>query len=150
MRDLDEGRERVSGELDVIQVQPGPSTQTLPLGQVVQGVELQWEDSIIARWDRKREIAIQDATDGVTLLSLRADVEDEFQELIDNRQPSTQLQRLLGRRGQAYPRNPGLAGTGHRHPGDHGDETHAQGVTLPDFPGCLSAADQWEDIPSKV
>jgi predicted RNase H-like HicB family nuclease len=31
-----------------------------------------------------------------------------------------------------------------------GDATHAHGVTLPDFPGCFSAADQWEDIPAKM
>lgn len=31
-----------------------------------------------------------------------------------------------------------------------GDATHAHGVTLPDFPGCFSAADHWEDIPAKV
>jgi len=31
-----------------------------------------------------------------------------------------------------------------------GDETHAHGVTLPDFPGCFSAADRWEDIPAKI
>jgi predicted RNase H-like HicB family nuclease len=31
-----------------------------------------------------------------------------------------------------------------------GDAEHAHGVTLPDFPGCFSAADAWEDIPSKV
>jgi len=27
-----------------------------------------------------------------------------------------------------------------------GDNKHAHGVTLPDFPGCFSAADRWEDI----
>ena len=31
-----------------------------------------------------------------------------------------------------------------------GDGSHAHGVTLPDFPGCFSAADEWADIPSKV
>jgi predicted RNase H-like HicB family nuclease len=31
-----------------------------------------------------------------------------------------------------------------------GDAQHAHGVTLPDFPGCFSAADNWEDIPAKV
>lgn len=31
-----------------------------------------------------------------------------------------------------------------------GDEQYAHGVTLPDFPGCFSAADQWEEIPAKV
>ena len=31
-----------------------------------------------------------------------------------------------------------------------GDETHAHGAELPDFPGCFSAADNWEDLPSAV
>jgi predicted RNase H-like HicB family nuclease len=31
-----------------------------------------------------------------------------------------------------------------------GDSQHAHGVTLPDFPGCFSAADEWEDIPEKI
>ncbi|MDQ5909771.1 MAG: hypothetical protein QG599_1866 [Pseudomonadota bacterium] len=31
-----------------------------------------------------------------------------------------------------------------------GDETHAHGVTIPDFPGCFSAADRWEDLPANI
>ncbi len=31
-----------------------------------------------------------------------------------------------------------------------GDERHAHGVIVPDFPGCFSAADKWEDIPAQV
>lgn len=31
-----------------------------------------------------------------------------------------------------------------------GDESHAHGVTFPDFPGCFSAADNWDDLPEKV
>ncbi len=31
-----------------------------------------------------------------------------------------------------------------------GDERHAHGIIVPDFPGCFSAADAWEDIPAKV
>ena len=31
-----------------------------------------------------------------------------------------------------------------------GDEHHAYSVTLPDFKGCFSAADKYEDIPAKV
>ena len=31
-----------------------------------------------------------------------------------------------------------------------GDETHAHGITIPDFPGCFSAADEWEKIPAAV
>jgi predicted RNase H-like HicB family nuclease len=28
-----------------------------------------------------------------------------------------------------------------------GDDEHAHGVTFPDFPGCFSAADTWDDLP---
>lgn len=31
-----------------------------------------------------------------------------------------------------------------------GDDKHAHGITLPDFPGCFSAADDYADIPSKI
>ncbi|MCB1768224.1 MAG: type II toxin-antitoxin system HicB family antitoxin [Candidatus Competibacteraceae bacterium] len=31
-----------------------------------------------------------------------------------------------------------------------GDDDHAHGVTFPDFPGCFSAADQWDDLPRQI
>ena len=31
-----------------------------------------------------------------------------------------------------------------------GDAEHAHGITIPDFPGCFSAADNWDDLPAKV
>ena len=31
-----------------------------------------------------------------------------------------------------------------------GDQTHAHGVTIPDFPGCFSAADNWDDLPHSI
>lgn len=31
-----------------------------------------------------------------------------------------------------------------------GDETHAHGVTFPDFPGCFAAADEWENLPAAI
>ncbi|MBF0308909.1 MAG: type II toxin-antitoxin system HicB family antitoxin [Magnetococcales bacterium] len=31
-----------------------------------------------------------------------------------------------------------------------GDQDHAHGVTVPDFPGCFSAADDWTDIPAMI
>lgn len=31
-----------------------------------------------------------------------------------------------------------------------GDNEHAHGVTLPDFPGCFSAADAWDELPAKI
>jgi predicted RNase H-like HicB family nuclease len=31
-----------------------------------------------------------------------------------------------------------------------GDDKHAHGVTIPDFPGCFSAADDWDSLPDNV
>ncbi|GAB6042488.1 type II toxin-antitoxin system HicB family antitoxin [Endothiovibrio diazotrophicus] len=31
-----------------------------------------------------------------------------------------------------------------------GDDRHAHGVTIPDLPGCFSAADDWQDLPAKI
>ena len=31
-----------------------------------------------------------------------------------------------------------------------GDAKHAHGVTFPDFPGCFSAADEWDDLPQAI
>lgn len=31
-----------------------------------------------------------------------------------------------------------------------GDEHHAHGVTIPDFPGCFSAADGWDLLPDAI
>lgn len=31
-----------------------------------------------------------------------------------------------------------------------GDRQHAHGVTLPDFPGCFSAADDWDGLPTAI
>jgi len=31
-----------------------------------------------------------------------------------------------------------------------GDDTHAHGVVIPDFPGCFSAADTWEELPAMI
>jgi predicted RNase H-like HicB family nuclease len=31
-----------------------------------------------------------------------------------------------------------------------GDDTQAHGVTVPDFSGCYSAADNWDELPAKI
>lgn len=31
-----------------------------------------------------------------------------------------------------------------------GDDTHAHGASVPDFPGCFSAADDLDELPAKV
>jgi predicted RNase H-like HicB family nuclease len=31
-----------------------------------------------------------------------------------------------------------------------GDKHHTHGVVMPDFPGCFSGADDWQDLPHKI
>jgi predicted RNase H-like HicB family nuclease len=31
-----------------------------------------------------------------------------------------------------------------------GDDSHAHGVSFPDFPGCFAAADAWADLPAAI
>jgi len=31
-----------------------------------------------------------------------------------------------------------------------GDDTHSHGIAVPDFPGCYSAADNWDELPAKI
>jgi multidrug efflux pump subunit AcrB len=78
-RNLDEGRTRVSGELDLIQVQPTLGLQTIPLGQVARDIAVEWEDPIIVRFQRRRQAAVQATPDGVTFPALYESVKDEFE-----------------------------------------------------------------------
>jgi multidrug efflux pump subunit AcrB len=77
-RDTEKDRQKVAGELDLVQVQPSFALQTVPLGQVVDGVRLEWEDPIITRFQRRRQIAIHASPNGVTFPALRAEVKDQF------------------------------------------------------------------------
>jgi multidrug efflux pump subunit AcrB len=77
-RDTEQDRQRAAGQLELVQVQPSFALQTAPLGQVVNGISLEWEDPIISRFNRRRQIAIQATPDGVTFPALRADVKDQF------------------------------------------------------------------------
>jgi len=77
-RDTDADRQRVAGQLDLVQVRPSLVVNAAPLGQVTKGISLEWEDPIITRWDRRRQIAVQASPDGVTYPALRASVIDEI------------------------------------------------------------------------
>jgi multidrug efflux pump subunit AcrB len=77
-RNAEEDRQSVAGQMDLIQVQPSFGLQTAPLGQVVEGIRLEWEDPIISRFNRRRQVAIQASPDGDTFPALRADVKDKF------------------------------------------------------------------------
>ena len=44
---------------DVLQVQPGLTTDTLPIAQVIDGVKMEWEETRVWRRDRRRTITVQ-------------------------------------------------------------------------------------------
>ncbi len=74
LRHVAEERQNVAG-LDVLQVQPGISTGTVPLSQVTDGVDIPWEDPLIWRRGRRRFIAVQaNPILGATFPALRASV----------------------------------------------------------------------------
>ena len=65
---------------DVLQIQPGISSVSVPLSQVVDGLELPWEDPVIGRRDRRRTITVQaNPIQGATLTELRDSVLEEFE-----------------------------------------------------------------------
>ncbi len=78
-RDVESDRERLSGELDVLQIQPTFGLKTIPLGQVTKDIRLEWEDPIIVRFQRRRQAAVQATPDGVTFPTLRAAVIDKIE-----------------------------------------------------------------------
>jgi multidrug efflux pump subunit AcrB len=55
------------GGLPALQVQPGASVHTVPLGQVTDSFHIEWEDPLIWRRDRRRMIIVQaNPLDGIT------------------------------------------------------------------------------------
>jgi multidrug efflux pump subunit AcrB len=79
LRHTDEERSDIDS-FDMVQVQPGMSSASVPLSQVVEELKLPWEDPIIARRDRRRTITVQaNPAQGVTLSQLRDSVLADFE-----------------------------------------------------------------------
>jgi len=78
-RNVDEERRIAAASLDAVQVVPDLSSGTVPVSQVVDGIDLAWEDPAIRRWDRRRAITVQCSPDGVTTPALRDSVVAAFE-----------------------------------------------------------------------
>jgi multidrug efflux pump subunit AcrB len=75
LRHVEDDRANLAS-FDVLQVQPGLSTATLPVAQVTDGVLTEWEESRIWRRDRRRTITVQaNPVLGVTLPTLMQQVQ---------------------------------------------------------------------------
>lgn len=92
MRNVETERRNLADGLAVLQIQPELSTDTIPLAQVTDGVEVVWEDPIIHRWNRRRAETVQASPiDGETFPSLYADVIGQFEELEASLPPGYEL-----------------------------------------------------------
>ena len=78
---LVEGERSNIGALDVLQVTSSLATDTVPLSQVTDAVDLKWEDPIIIRYQRRRANTVQASPNGVTFPTLRAAVIEEFDKI---------------------------------------------------------------------
>ncbi len=78
LRHATEERDAAIADLAELQVQPGLSTEMLPLASVTREVGVEWEDPIIMRFDRRRSVTVQAAAYGTTFPSLRASVLADF------------------------------------------------------------------------
>jgi multidrug efflux pump subunit AcrB len=81
LRHVEEERKNVGG-IEILQIQPRLTNKTLPLSQVTDGVDVEWEDPLIWRRDRRRTITVQaNPIFGVTLPTLRAEVLEEVEKI---------------------------------------------------------------------
>lgn len=68
------------GALDVLQVQPRGASTTVPLAQVTGGVDVRWENPIIARYQQRRTLTVEaEPIPGVTLPDFLGSVRERFE-----------------------------------------------------------------------
>jgi len=77
-RSVSSERTRAAGSLETIQVRPALSVSSVALAEVADSIDLEWEDPIISRWNRSRQVAVQASPDGDTFQALRAKVIDDM------------------------------------------------------------------------
>lgn len=78
-RNIATERARAATSLDELLVTPRLSTHSVPVMQVIDGIETPWEDPIIWRWDRRRAITVQCSPNNVTAPTLRNAVLEKFE-----------------------------------------------------------------------
>ena len=79
MRLQEDERQIAAANLETVQVVPSGSTETVPLSQVASNIEVEWEDPIIWRWDRRRAITVQCSPDGMSASALRSSILADFE-----------------------------------------------------------------------
>jgi multidrug efflux pump subunit AcrB len=59
--------------MEMLQVRPLDGVESVPLAQITRSIDVEWEDPLIWRWDRRRAITVQAVPTGLAT-ELRADV----------------------------------------------------------------------------
>ena len=81
VRNVKDERRRAASGLDLVQIIPAFSNNTVPLSQVTDDIVFEWEDPIIWRWDRRRAIAVQCSPNVVTTPTLRSSIVEAFENI---------------------------------------------------------------------
>lgn len=81
LRNAESERLTAAVDMPLLQINSDFKTQTVPVSQVVDGINLTWTDPIIWRWDRKRAITVQCSPYQITANSLRADIVPKFERI---------------------------------------------------------------------
>ncbi len=79
VRNVEQERLVAAAALSQLQVIPSFSTDVVPLSAVVRGIEPEWEESSIHRFDRRRAITVQASPRNATLPQLMAEVKADFE-----------------------------------------------------------------------
>ena len=81
VRNVKDERRRAASGLDLVQIIPAFSNNTVPLSQVTDDIVFEWEDPIIWRWDRRRAIAVQCSPNVVTTPTLHSSIVEAFENI---------------------------------------------------------------------
>ncbi len=79
LRRIEDERQQVAEDFDLLQVVPALSVKNLPLSAVTEDISVELEDQIIVRWNRKRAVTVQASPVNATFPALFESVRDEFE-----------------------------------------------------------------------
>jgi len=78
LRHVEPERQQLADRLEGLQVRPFASGSSVPLSQVTESIDIEWEDTNIWRWDRRRAITVQ-AVPSTLASILREDVIEDIE-----------------------------------------------------------------------
>jgi len=79
LRHTEAERRELAEDLDVVQIVPSLSRESVPMASVVRDIGVEWEDPIIMRSNRRRAVSVQASPAHVTFPALRASVLEQFE-----------------------------------------------------------------------